>query len=260
MTGKTTQKSKKTQRKLKTRQIIQDAFIELLKTEHYDKIQITTIIKQSGVARGTYYAHFQRKSSIITSIMEDILSAMVSNFENAQSVDSEFRVILSSKIKSQKDQNRAKEYKDTHKRSKLLEMLGTDINRLEVDVEDYSFPIQETRYAIESILYCVYDNRERLQPIFEQQLHHFFLPAFEEFTFKSFKAALKRYNTEALDMNRLLYIINSMAGIIMALITQWVKSDYSQNIEDIIETFTVIQSRGIVKALITFLRETNQQE
>ena len=253
-------RSKKEIRRLETRKTIQDAFIKLLEKEPYDKVQITTIIEKSGVARGTYYSHFPRKSAIITSVMEDILSEMISNNTNTQTVDTEFRIILSSKIKNQKDRIRAKEYKDTHKRSKILEMLGYDIQKLEVDVEDYSFPIQETRYAIESILNHVYDNRERLQPIFEQQLHHFFLPAFEEFTFNSFKEALQRYNTEALDMNRLLYIINSMAGIIMALITQWVKSDYGQKLEDIIDTFAVIQSRGIVKALITFLREINENQ
>ncbi|GAB2556805.1 TetR/AcrR family transcriptional regulator [Gracilibacillus alcaliphilus] len=54
-----------------TRELLLDVALELFATEGYHATKVSDIVKHAGVAQGTFYWHFQSKSEIALTIIED---------------------------------------------------------------------------------------------------------------------------------------------------------------------------------------------
>lgn len=57
---------KKDRRTRKTRQILRDALLKLLKQKRYEDISVQDIIAQADVARSTFYVHYVDKDDLLT--------------------------------------------------------------------------------------------------------------------------------------------------------------------------------------------------
>ncbi len=61
--------------KTRTRRRIQRAFLELLEERPFEKITVANIAERAEVSRPTFYAHFETKYFLLTSLVEDMLKA-----------------------------------------------------------------------------------------------------------------------------------------------------------------------------------------
>ena len=61
----------------RTRQMLADAFRELLKETAFDKIGVNDIVKQTTLNRATFYDHFPDKFALLASMMQDRFKAMI---------------------------------------------------------------------------------------------------------------------------------------------------------------------------------------
>lgn len=57
----------------RTRTNIHNAFITLMKTRPYPKISITDITNEAGIARHTFYNHYQSKAALLDNLVDTIL-------------------------------------------------------------------------------------------------------------------------------------------------------------------------------------------
>ena len=62
------QKRKEYRNKIRSRQLIRQAFEELLKEKNYDKITATDVINRANVNRSTFYAHYPDVRGIVDEI------------------------------------------------------------------------------------------------------------------------------------------------------------------------------------------------
>ena len=69
-------------RAIKTRSLLESAFRKLLKTKPYQKITVTDITEQAGIARHTFYNHFETKGKLLDSLIDSILEEFFLNLEN----------------------------------------------------------------------------------------------------------------------------------------------------------------------------------
>ena len=70
---------------IRSKKMIRDAFIELLRSNEPDKITVTGIIERAGLNRGTFYAHYADINMLIQSIEDEIVQDMcdlLSDIEN----------------------------------------------------------------------------------------------------------------------------------------------------------------------------------
>lgn len=58
-------------RKIRTRRLIQDAFLELTKTQDFEDITIADITEKATVNRATFYAHFQDKYALLETVVTE---------------------------------------------------------------------------------------------------------------------------------------------------------------------------------------------
>ncbi len=74
-----TNKRKVDRRVRRTRKLLQDALISLLRRKPLAKIQIKEIVEEADVSRPTFYQHFETKEKLLFSLMDDL-------FENIHTV------------------------------------------------------------------------------------------------------------------------------------------------------------------------------
>ena len=60
-------------RAVRSRTAIQDAFSELMRTKPYQKITITDITSSAGIARHTFYNHYETKADLLDNLVDSIL-------------------------------------------------------------------------------------------------------------------------------------------------------------------------------------------
>lgn len=73
----------------RSRHMLQDALIELLKEKKNHKITVTDIVTRAGLSRTTFYAHFGYIEEIIEQLLEELMAKMISDsFSNVNSVPS----------------------------------------------------------------------------------------------------------------------------------------------------------------------------
>lgn len=62
---------------IRSRRLIREAFIDLLKEKDLDKITVTDIVTRADINRGTFYAHYQDIRAVIEQIENEILEKML---------------------------------------------------------------------------------------------------------------------------------------------------------------------------------------
>lgn len=58
---------------IRSRKLIRQAFLELLKEKTFEKITVTDIVKRAEINRSTFYAHYPDVMGVIDEIQEEIL-------------------------------------------------------------------------------------------------------------------------------------------------------------------------------------------
>lgn len=67
---------KNDRRSQRTRQLISDAFVELLLEKGYEAMSIRDVIKRANVGRSTFYSHFKDKEELFVSQLDRLLEAL----------------------------------------------------------------------------------------------------------------------------------------------------------------------------------------
>lgn len=62
---------------IRSKRLIREAFIDLLKEKDLDKITVTDIVTRADINRGTFYAHYQDIRAVIEQIENEILKKML---------------------------------------------------------------------------------------------------------------------------------------------------------------------------------------
>lgn len=62
---------------IRSRRLIRQAFVDLMKTTDIDKITVTDIITLADINRGTFYAHYQDTRAVIEQIENEIIEKML---------------------------------------------------------------------------------------------------------------------------------------------------------------------------------------
>lgn len=62
---------------IRSRRLIREAFIGLMKEKDLDKITVTDIVTRADINRGTFYAHYQDTRAVIEQIENEILEKML---------------------------------------------------------------------------------------------------------------------------------------------------------------------------------------
>ncbi|MFK3960153.1 TetR/AcrR family transcriptional regulator [Guptibacillus hwajinpoensis] len=66
-------REKEDPRVTRTRQLLQDAFIQLMSEKEYEKITISNITKEATVNRATFYLHYQDKEELLLQTVDEML-------------------------------------------------------------------------------------------------------------------------------------------------------------------------------------------
>ena len=61
---------------IRSRKLIRQAFLELLKEKDFEKITVTDIVNHADINRSTFYAHYPDVMGLLDEIQEEILSFM----------------------------------------------------------------------------------------------------------------------------------------------------------------------------------------
>lgn len=72
---------KEDKRVRRTKRLLKEAFIELLKEKEFDKVTVTNIIEKADFNRTTFYNHYQDKYDLIGEIESELLDELVSATE-----------------------------------------------------------------------------------------------------------------------------------------------------------------------------------
>jgi AcrR family transcriptional regulator len=62
---------------IRSRKLIRQAFIELMKEKQLERITVTDIITRADINRGTFYAHYQDTRAVIEQIENEIIGQML---------------------------------------------------------------------------------------------------------------------------------------------------------------------------------------
>lgn len=60
-------------RSIRAREMIQKSFFELLNEKPYSKITVKDIVEHAGLARPTFYSHYETKRHLCSSLVDDVL-------------------------------------------------------------------------------------------------------------------------------------------------------------------------------------------
>ena len=69
-------------RAIKTRQSLQNAFKGMLGSKPYRKITITDLTQNAGIARHTFYNHYETKQDLLNILIDSVLEDFFSDLEN----------------------------------------------------------------------------------------------------------------------------------------------------------------------------------
>lgn len=69
---------------LRSKKLITDALVELLDEKNLDKITVTDIVKKADINRGTFYAHYDNVSDVVTSIFQSAYEIIKNSVDGLQ--------------------------------------------------------------------------------------------------------------------------------------------------------------------------------
>lgn len=67
---------KKDRRSQRTRHLLSEAFVELLKERGYDAITVSDIIERANIGRSTFYSHYQDKDDLFVSELDRVIETL----------------------------------------------------------------------------------------------------------------------------------------------------------------------------------------
>lgn len=82
-----TDKRKEDRRIRRTRKLLQDALIALLRQKPLAKIRIKAIVEEANVSRPTFYHHFATKEALLFSLVDDLFSEISADVLDHHDVD-----------------------------------------------------------------------------------------------------------------------------------------------------------------------------
>ncbi|MEM9775936.1 MAG: TetR/AcrR family transcriptional regulator [Chloroflexota bacterium] len=88
-----TNKKKEDRRVRRTRKLLQDALINLLRRKLLAKIQIKEIVEEADVSRTTFYQHFETKEELLFSLMDDVFEKIHIEVFHEREIEGGFDVV-----------------------------------------------------------------------------------------------------------------------------------------------------------------------
>lgn len=88
-----TKKRKEDRRIRRTRKLLQDALIRLLRRKLLVKIQIKEIVEEADVSRTTFYQHFETKEQLLFSLMDDVFEKIHTAVFHERAVEESFDIL-----------------------------------------------------------------------------------------------------------------------------------------------------------------------
>ncbi len=80
---------------LRSKKLITEALVELLDEKTLDKITITDIVKKANINRGTFYAHYNSVSDVVTGIFESAFDIIKTSIQYMQDdIDLDISIML----------------------------------------------------------------------------------------------------------------------------------------------------------------------
>lgn len=79
---------------IRSKQMIRQAFFDLLQKKPAEKITVTDIVKTANINRGTFYAHYSNVRCLIDAIEEDFINQLYDILEKISVVQSPLDVLL----------------------------------------------------------------------------------------------------------------------------------------------------------------------
>lgn len=76
MSKKVARKKTEYRSALRSRKLIKQAYVELIKEKDIDKITVMDVVTRADINRGTFYAHYNNVSTVADEIANEILSAL----------------------------------------------------------------------------------------------------------------------------------------------------------------------------------------
>jgi len=77
MSGQVTQRKTEYRSSIRSKKLIKQAFVDLLKEKDIDKITVIDIVNRADVNRGTFYAHYRCVAAVREQIENEIFSALI---------------------------------------------------------------------------------------------------------------------------------------------------------------------------------------
>jgi len=75
---------------LRSRKLIKQAYVELIKEKDMDKISVIDVVTRADINRGTFYAHYKSVIDVADQIFDEILSALLeflNEFDNTRLIE-----------------------------------------------------------------------------------------------------------------------------------------------------------------------------
>ncbi|MBN1471893.1 MAG: TetR/AcrR family transcriptional regulator C-terminal domain-containing protein [Syntrophaceae bacterium] len=75
---------------LRSRKLIKQAYVELIKEKDMDKISVIDVVTRADINRGTFYAHYKSVIDVADQISDEILSALLeflNEFDNTRLIE-----------------------------------------------------------------------------------------------------------------------------------------------------------------------------
>ena len=67
---------------IKTNKVLYEALIELLKTQTFEEVKVSDICEKALVNRSTFYAHFNDKYELVSSLINNFKESLISELNN----------------------------------------------------------------------------------------------------------------------------------------------------------------------------------
>jgi len=90
MTGKAVKKKAEYRSAIRSRKLIKQAFVELIKENNIDNISVKDVVTKADVNRGTFYAHYKNVNDVLEQIGNEIISALfefLDEFKNTRMIE-----------------------------------------------------------------------------------------------------------------------------------------------------------------------------
>lgn len=64
----------------KSKKVLKDALISLMREKDFKKITITDLVQRADLNRGTFYKHFQTKEELLNELIDDVMEDLITSY------------------------------------------------------------------------------------------------------------------------------------------------------------------------------------